>query len=866
MNTSTPGVETILAQAVEIAAPAQRQAFVERACAGDAALQSRVERLVANHFQAGNFLERPVVVCNPDGTDGWQTAADANGAGTSIGPYKLLELIGEGGMGLVYVAEQLHPIKRRLALKIIKPGMDSRQVVARFEAERQALAMMDHANIAKVHDGGTTEGGRPYFVMELVKGKPITDYCDKHRLTTRQRLELFLDVCHAVQHAHQKGIIHRDLKPSNVMVSLHDVRAVVKVIDFGVAKATGARLTDQSIYTGVAQMIGTPLYMSPEQAGLSDLDVDTRSDVYALGVLLYELLTGTTPFESETLKKVGYDEMRRIIREDEPPRPSTRLSTMQQARLSTIAERRRQEPRRLSYQVRGELDWIVMKALEKDRARRYESASAFAADVQRYLDDEPVAACPPSAGYRLRKLARRNRRFLVPACVIAMTLATATVVSTWQAVWAREAQRQAENDRKQAEADRDRAKSAERQAKTEQDRAKTAERRAATETAIARAVNDFLQEDLLGQADGAVPTLREDGEIPYPTVREALDRASALVGQRFRDQPLVEAAIRTTLGVTYHRLREFQTAMRHLKRAVDLRQAHLGADHPDTYDSIAKLAHAYQWATRFPEAIALRRELLERVKAQFGPDHPDTLRRMVKLAETLHFAGQLDESALLLEQVLEKQRARWGPIHPDTYGTMSRLAWTYGHNDQFDESRALYEKLLTLHKSEEDMRGFAEICIMAGKPERAEPLLRESLQLTRQEKQSLGQQNNLAVDLGLLALSQFLQGRYDEAESLLREALAIDQLDVRRHYQWVSVQGAVRLGRKKYAEAEPLLLEGYRGLKKDEALHPAVRRRLAQVGGWIVRLYEATNQPEKARLWREKLKPRHSDTAPIRFK
>jgi serine/threonine protein kinase/Tfp pilus assembly protein PilF len=361
--------------------------------------------------------------------------------GTRIGPYKLMEQIGEGGMGLVFVAEQQRPVRRRVALKVIKPGMDSRSVIARFEAERQALAMMDHAHIAKVYDGGATPEGRPYFVMELVKGTPITDYCDAHRLTTRQRLELFRDVCQAVQHAHQKGIIHRDLKPSNVLVSLHDVTPVVKVIDFGVAKAIGGRLTDKTVYTQLTQLIGTPLYMSPEQAGLSDIDVDTRSDVYSLGVLLYELLTGTTPFDSETLKQAGYDEMRRMIREDEPPRPSTRLSTMQQAHLSTIAQRRGMEPRRLGQQLRGELDWIVMRALEKDRGRRYESASALASDVGRYLDDEPVLACPPSAGYRFRKLARRNKVALATAGVVTAALVIGTAVSVWQAVEANAARK-----------------------------------------------------------------------------------------------------------------------------------------------------------------------------------------------------------------------------------------------------------------------------------------------------------------------------------------------------------------------------------------------------------------------------------------
>src|SRR5262245_5868546 len=408
MEPRPQNAKQVFDRAVEIESRADREAYLAQACAGSAQLRQRVEALLRAYERSGDFLEPPAEEssANPE------PAASVlhEGPGSIIGPYKLLQQLGEGGMGTVFMAEQTQPVERKVALKIIKPGMDSRQVIARFAAEKHALAMMDHPNIARVLDAGTTASGRPYFVMELVKGVPITQYCDEHHLTPHQRLELFLPVCQAVQHAHQKGIVHRDLKPSNVLVARYDERPVAKVIDFGVAKAVGPRLTEQTLFTEFGQMLGTVEYMSPEQAGLNQLDIDTRSDIYSLGVLLYELLTGSTPLETQRVKKAAILEALRLVREEEAPKPSTRLSTTDQ--LPSISAKRGLEPRKLSLLVRGDLDWIVMKSLEKDRNRRYETANALAADVQRYLHDEPVQACPPSVGYRFRKFASRNRRGL----------------------------------------------------------------------------------------------------------------------------------------------------------------------------------------------------------------------------------------------------------------------------------------------------------------------------------------------------------------------------------------------------------------------------------------------------------------------
>jgi serine/threonine protein kinase len=386
--------------------------------------------------------------------------------GSRIGHYKLLQRIGEGGCGVVYMAEQEEPIRRRVAFKVIKLGMDTKQVIARFEAERQALALMDHPNIAKVLDAGATETGRPYFVMELVRGIKITDYCDQNNLSTEGRLEIFMQVCHAIQHAHQKGIIHRDIKPSNILVTVNDGVPVPKVIDFGIAKATQQKLTDKTLFTAFEQFIGTPAYMSPEQAEMSGLDIDTRSDIYELGVLLYELLTGKTPFDAKELIQAGIEEMRRVIREQEPARPSTKLSTMGAEEQTTVAKRRQVEAPKLIHQMRGDLDWIVMKCLEKDRTRRYETANALADDLKRHLDNEPVVACPPSHLYRCQKLVRRNRLAFAMAASVAASLLLGLGAATFMFFQEKEARVQAEGARQQEAGARRQAQAAEKSART----------------------------------------------------------------------------------------------------------------------------------------------------------------------------------------------------------------------------------------------------------------------------------------------------------------------------------------------------------------------------------------------------------------
>jgi serine/threonine protein kinase/tetratricopeptide (TPR) repeat protein len=706
--------KSVFLAALEVPAGDARRAHVAVACGGDEALLREVDQLLRHHEAAGAFLDPAPGPAAPADRPGPPTTAAhtaaAESAGALVGPYKLLEEIGAGGMGAVWMAQQTEPVKRLVAVKLIKAGMDSRAVLARFEAERQALALMDHPNIARVLDAGATPDGRPFFVMELVKGRPVTAYCDEHRLTPRQRLELFVPVCQAIQHAHQKGVIHRDVKPNNVLVTMYDDKPVPKVIDFGVAKATGQQLTVCTPHTGFGAVVGTPEYMSPEQASFNQLDVDTRSDVYSLGVLLYELLAGSPPFSRKELEKAGLLEILRVVREQEPQKPSTKLSTADG--LPGLAARRGTEPKKLCGLVRGELDWIVMKALEKDRSRRYDTANAIATDVQRYLADETVQACPPSTTYRLKKFLRRNKGPVLAVTTVLVALVGGIVGTTAgmvRAGWARqaEAERAAgerlakDNEREQRELAEKRRDEAE-QARKDEARARD---QAEQEKRIAYAVRVLLEDRLLRQADvaeQAYDLLRAGGSSSQtknnPTIRELLDRAAAeltpdKIEKQIPGQPRVQAEILQTIGNTYRGVGEFEKAIAHLGRARDLGIRHLGPGHTTTLGTLHDLAVAYWEAGRLTEAIRLCEQIRDEEAEKPGPDHPSTLRTLTTLAMLYRHAGRLPEAIRLGEQVRDRWTEHLGPDDRDTLIALHNLALAYQDAARLPEAVLLLERV-----------------------------------------------------------------------------------------------------------------------------------------------------------------------------
>jgi serine/threonine protein kinase/tetratricopeptide (TPR) repeat protein len=663
----------------------------------------------------------------------------------SIGPYQLIRKLGEGGMGQVWLAEQTEPIQRQVALKLIRVGRYDDSVLQRFYAERQSLAIMDHPSIAKVFDAGATADGQPYFVMEYVPGQPITTYCDRQRLGIRDRLELFVKVCEAVQHAHQKAVMHRDLKPANILVVEVDGKPVPRIIDFGLAKPASPKLDGQTFITHAGGWVGTPGYMSPEQADPGVMDVDTRTDVYSLGAVLYELLTGFVPFETRDWRKQRFDEFVRQLREEDPPRPSAKASTQEKASKSA-AEARAVEPKQLVSQLHGDLDWITMKALEKDRARRYGSPVELAADIGRYLGNEPVTARPASVGYRARKYLLRHKALVAGTAAVFLVLVAGVITSTWQAVKARRAEAQAKQ-----------------------------------QSAIAQAVSDFLQHDLLAQASAAAqsPNTKLDPDLK---VRTALDRAAQRIGGKFAKQPEVEAAIRTTIGQTYTELGLYPEAGQQLERALDLRRQTLGPDHPDTLKSMHSLATVFYSQGKYAQAEALGSQTLEIRRRVLGSEHLDTLKSMHSLAIVYWYEAKFPQAEALDSQILEIRRRLLGPEHPDTLSTMQNLALVYSAEGKYPQAEALHSQALEIRRrvsgpehpdTLKTMNSLAVVYDDEGKYAQAEALHSQILEIRRRV---LGPEHPLTLmTMANLASVYDDEGKYPQAEALDRQTLEIDR-------------------------------------------------------------------------------------------
>jgi serine/threonine protein kinase len=829
MSETADRTEAVFTAAVDLKTPAERAAYLDQACAENPALRARIDALLRAHDRAGHLLDRPPAA-ELDRTGAYVPPVPI---GTVIaGRYKLLEVIGEGGMGSVFVAEQTEPVRRKVAVKLIKPGMDSKSVLARFEAERQALALMDHPNIAKVLDGGLTDAGRPFFVMEYVKGVPITDYCDSTRLSVKDRLGLFVQVCQAVQHAHQKGIIHRDLKPSNILVAPYDGKPVPKVIDFGLAKAMHQSLTDKTLHTAHEAVLGTPIYMSPEQAQLNNLDVDTRSDIYSLGVLLYELLTGTTPLEKRRLKEAAWDEVRRIIREEEPPRPSTRLSSIDT--LPSLAACRHTEPASLTKEVRGELDWIVMKALEKDRGRRYETATGFASDLERYLAGEAVLAVPPSAGYRLKKFARKNRPALMTAALVALLLLVAAAVSGWQAVRASDARDLAVEKRNEAEAERDRA-----------ERARQAEEAAKNRAVEAQAAAEARRRE----AEHAREVTTQQRRLALDTVRDVLFRVDELMKNDVRFAPLRIEIVRRMLE-DVDRIRDHALKNPLEERTEALAFIRLG----EIYFGANRIVDAKQW---FDKAHAAVEKL-----ARETPEDPNVLRSLAKvthdLANVEFRLGNGARSRELHAHALQLCRKRL--VLHQTVANADEMLVTDAQYDVADSLQLVAYDDLRLG----DPRAAIENYTAAEKTFADLPPPHPQLLKTRRIR------NEMAVRL---ADAHARLGRLDEAEKLFRESLADREALAERAPRPADAallvredvgQGRMYLGdflfffRKDRAAAAAeyaICLDLFTTLLKTDPDHLSLRQRLAATH---YRLGFTASNPAKAKeAFAECLKMRH---------
>jgi serine/threonine protein kinase len=869
-----PNREVVLFSAALELPAGQRAAYLADACADDSALRLRLEALLRVHEEAITFLERQLpgapespIGAAVTGATLRITAAPPEQAGDHIGRYKLLQQIGEGGCGIVYMADQEEPVRRRVALKVIKLGMDTKQVIGRFEAERQALALMDHPNIAKVLDGGATDAGRPFFVMELVRGIKITSFCDENNLSTGERLKLFMQVCRAIQHAHQKGVIHRDIKPSNILVADHDGVPVPKVIDFGVAKATtGQHLTDKTVFTAFEQFIGTPAYMSPEQAKFSGLDVDTRTDIYALGVLLYELLTGKTPLDHKELLAAGLEVMRRTICEKDPPRPSTRLSTMLESELTTTAKHRRIEPPKLVHLLRGDLDWIVMKALEKERGRRYETANGLAMDIERHLNNEPVVARPPSKRYLFQKLVRRNKLVFAAGAVIFASLVIGLVVSNWFFV-----------------------------------QEKAARRRAIAAEEQAQAINRFLTEDLLFQA-----TPEQNAREKKVTMEEVLQNAERRLDEsaEIAQQPQLKATLRLAFGTTYFKLSALDEAERNLRPAFTWRRNALGPQNLETLKAEHQLAEfLISGRSDHEEGGQLAREVWQARCRLLGAENRDTLRSRELCCSALVDAGNFEGARPFASELLQIRERVLGPDDLDTISSLGTLGQLLSVSGAYADAEPYFQEALKrYHRRGLDDQRDAMMCakelafahLIQGDPVEANKILTElvpraarilgsnamfTLQFSRVRARALAEEGRLpeaealaeeilalrrsqtsdvrgnAYTLLYLGRFQVQRGELAQAEPHLQDALKI----FREHLatkpdlaaQAANWLGAILVARKDYTNAEKLLLSGADQILGRAAEMSPNERRLALSN--IFNLYQAWGRPDQAAVWQKKL-------------
>ena len=804
-------IESILIEALRRNNAEDRVAYLEATCGINTELRGEMDSLLHAYEDEKSLLEAPSDLLQEP------VAPIAEAPGTVIDKYKLLEKIGEGGMAVVHMAEQEKPIRRKVALKIIKLGMDTKQVIARFEAERQALAMMDHPNVARVLDAGATDTGRPYFVMDLVPGLSITEYCNKNRLSIEERLMLFISVCNAVQHAHQKGIIHRDIKPSNIIVTRHDGQPVPKVIDFGIAKATNQQLTEKTLFTRYAHIIGTPAYMSPEQAELSDLDVDTRTDIYSLGILLYELLIGTTPFAEEQLREAGYLQMQKIICEAELTKPSTKLSTLGEA-LTDIAKWHNCSPESMLKLVRGDLDWIVMKSLDKDRTRRYETAHALAEDIERHLRDEPILAGAPSRIERCRKYIRRHRALITG---VAAVLLVSLLGIIGMAVFAYKANRARDE---------------------------------------ALAVVHFLEEDIFGTLD---PWRAQD-----VGVEELLDAANERIeAGTFKDKPLVEARVRQMAGATYHRLGVFNLAEHHLRLALKIFQKQHGEYDPDTLKTRLELGYLYFLWFRSKEAKSILVKALEGSRRVFGARHPLTLDVMYVLGGvSMHLGHQ--EADSLSTDCWEIARQELGAEHANTLKYACGLGVLRFHQNRWVEAERLLSEALKSPMKVGFYR-FQFMLVLAmvyQKQNRLEQAEAQAQKAYNEAREALGPTHRESL-FSMIVLASILaaRGRSGDAEALLLDAVKIRQGNKATQPDWQEPRLALaicyaRQGR--WEEAERLLSEVLNDPNLKVGFHRFQSMRvLAIVYQKQNRLGQAEAQAQKAcNEARETLGPAHRES------